>query len=370
MPEGNSAHILIVDDEESLRQLMGWLLQSSGYACTLAANAAEARQRLSEGQFELMLCDVSMPGESGLDLVRDVLLAYPETAAVMVTALDSPQTANVALENGAYGYITKPFTTNELVINITNALRRRKLEIENRHHRERLEEMVRERTAALEDALKRLESAEQEVRKSREETIHRLARVAESRDRETARHIMRMSRYCELIARRLRLSEERCELIRLASPMHDIGKVGVPDSILLKPARLDAGEREVMRRHAEIGYRILANSSSELLNLAATIALTHHEKVDGSGYPRGLGGERIPLEGRIAAIADAFDAITHRRIYKPAHTIEEAVERMRRDGGKHFDPVLLHLFLESMDEVLKIMKEHPSEIDEYVSEGS
>lgn len=177
-----------------------------------------------------------------------------------------------------------------------------------------------------------------------------------------------MSRYCELIARRLRLSEERCELILLASPMHDIGKVGVPDSILLKPARLSAEEREIMRRHSEIGRRILGNSNSELLNLAATIALTHHEKVDGSGYPRGLEGETIPLEGRIAAIADAFDAITHRRIYKPAHTVEEALERMRRDGGKHFDPVLLHLFLGSMDEVLEIMEEYPGEIDEPVSE--
>lgn len=353
------SQVLVVDDEEYMRRMLGWQLEAGGYTCALAQDAIEARRRLKEEPFELVLCDVNLPGESGLDLVRDILTHYPDTAVVMVTGVDSPEVANIALERGAYGYMIKPFTANEVLIDVANALRRRKLEVQNRIHQEELERLVQERTAALEETLQKLKKAQEEVRLSREETIHRLARVAESRDHDTAQHILRMSRYCELLARRLNLNEERCELIRLASPMHDIGKVGLPDQVLQKAGRLTPEEIRIMRQHAEIGYQILSDSDVELLKVAAVIALTHHERVDGTGYPRGLRGQEIPLEGRIAAIADVFDAMTNKRIYKPAYPLDQAIEIMRQGKGTQFDPALLDLFLDSLPEIQEIMRRFP-----------
>jgi putative two-component system response regulator len=358
MPAIDNTQILIVDDEGPIQRMLGRLLEQYGYTCTLAGSAKEARRCLQEKEFALILCDVNMPGESGLDLVRYVLREHHHTAAVMVTGLDNPQLAAAALEIGAYGYILKPFESNEILINVANALRRRRLEIENQAHRERLELTVLERTAALRHAIESLERAEKELRLSREETIQRLAIAAEYRDGATAQHIQRMSHYCSLLAQRCGLDAERCELIRIASPMHDIGKIGTPDHILLKPGKFTPEEFKAISLHPEIGYRILSGSGAELLNLAATIAWTHHEKFDGSGYPRGLRGESIPLEGRIATIADTFDALTTKRVYKPAFPLDEAIEIMRSRRGKDFDPALLDTFLDAMDDVLAIRAEY------------
>jgi cyclic di-GMP phosphodiesterase len=350
--------ILIVDDEEPIRRMLSRLLERHHYACKVASDATEARRQLEGQDFALILCDVNMPGESGLDLVRHVLREYPHTAAVMITGLDDPQLASIALEQGAYGYIIKPFESNEVLINVSNALRRRRLEIENQAHREHLEQTVLERTAALREAITNLERAERDIRLSREETIQRLALAAEFRDDETARHVQRMSHYCALLARRYGLDEGHCELIRIASPMHDIGKIGTPDSILLKPGKFTPEEFQAISRHPEIGYRILSGSDADLLKLAAVIAWTHHEKYDGSGYPRKLKGETIPLEGRIAAVADAFDALTSRRVYKPAFPVDQAISILRQGRGKHFDPSLLDTFLDSMDQVLVIKDQY------------
>ncbi len=194
------------------------------------------------------------------------------------------------------------------------------------------------------------------LRRSREETIRRLSRAAEFRDDETGMHIERVSQFCELIGTRLGLDPKRCEQLRIASPMHDVGKIGIPDAVLLKPGPLDDEERAEMERHSEIGYRILAGSGAELLDLAATIALTHHERFDGDGYPRGLEGEEIPLEGRIAAVADVFDALTNDRVYRPAYSYAQAVAIMEGERGAHFDPRVLDVFLEAGPEISAIMK--------------
>ncbi|MEK6803466.1 MAG: HD domain-containing phosphohydrolase [Nitrospirota bacterium] len=347
-------NILIVDDEEPIRRLLGYLLEPHGYKVALAGEAREARQRMESGSYALVLCDVNMPGESGMDLIRHILTQYPSTAVIMITGLDSPVLANAALDMGAFGYVIKPFEANEVLINVANALRRRKLEIENAMHRENLEEVVRTRTIALQQALEWLERSEKELRLSREETIQRLAIAAEYRDSSTAQHIQRMSHYCELLARRYGLSPERCDLIRTASPMHDIGKIGTPDHVLLKPGKFTPEEFKVITQHTEIGYRILAGSDSELLKVAALIAWTHHERFDGTGYPRGLKGETIPLEGRITAIADNFDALTTQRVYKPAYAFDHAKELMLKERGKHFDPELLDIFFDSMEEITRI----------------
>ena len=347
-------NILIVDDEEPIRRLLGYLLEPHGYKVALAGEAREARQRMESGSYALVLCDVNMPGESGMDLIRHILTQYPSTAVIMITGLDSPVLANAALDMGAFGYVIKPFEANEVLINVANALRRRKLEIENAMHRENLEEVVRTRTIALQQALEWLERSEKELRLSREETIQRLAIAAEYRDSSTAQHIQRMSHYCELLALRYGLSPERCDLIRTASPMHDIGKIGTPDHVLLKPGKFTPEEFKVITQHTEIGYRILAGSDSELLKVAALIAWTHHERFDGTGYPRGLKGETIPLEGRITAIADNFDALTTQRVYKPAYDFDHAKELMLKERGKHFDPELLDIFFDSMEEITRI----------------
>lgn len=331
--------VLIVDDEPQAQHLLCRLLERAGYDCHAAGSASEARALFRERAYDLLLSDVNMPGESGLQLVKHVLGEYPDTAAVMVTGLDDPELAKVALEHGAYGYVFKPFTPNEMLISVANALRRRDLEIENRGHREALEGIVRARTAELERSAK-------ELKLTREETVRRLSRAIEYRDKETGGHTDRMSRYAALLASRLGLDSES---IRLASPMHDVGKVALSDSILLKPGPLTPAERQEMERHAEIGHEILAGSGSALLELAATIAWTHHEKFDGSGYPTGLSGEEIPIEGQVSAIADVFDALTSDRPYRPAFSIEEAIQMMREERGMHFNPHLLDVFIETID---------------------
>ena len=304
----------------------------------------------------LVLSDVNMPGESGIDFTREVLAQYPDTAVVMVTGMDDRRYADVAIELGAYGYILKPFKPNELIINVGNALRRRALEIENRGHRERLEQTVLDRTAALRDTIAQLETSDAELRRLREETIRRLSSAAEFRNQETGEHIVRMSLYCTLLARLADLDPDRAEMIRIASPMHDVGKLGIPDQILLKPGRLTDGERKVMEGHAEIGYRILAGSEVELLDLAALMAFTHHERIDGTGYPRGLSGDEIPIEGRIAAVADVFDALTSDRVYRPAFEVDEARAMMEEGRGTQFDADLLDLFFGAFDDVVAIRR--------------
>jgi putative two-component system response regulator len=350
--------ILVVDDEEPIRRVIARLLHRNGYECVTAGDADEALALLKEGDIALVLTDMDMPGTSGLDLIMQITSFFEDIATVMVTGMDDAKLATAALEIGAYGYIIKPFEPNEILIQVMNALRRRSLEIENRSHRLRLEQMVRDRTAELWEAIARLEKAEKDLRLSREETIQRLSIAAEFRDDETAQHIQRMSRYCALLARKAGEDSERCDLIRVASLMHDVGKIGIPDQILLKPGPLTPEERTIMQQHSEIGYRILAGSQSELLRRAAEIAWTHHERIDGSGYPSGITGSEIPLEGRIAAIADVFDALTSDRVYKKAFPLGRAIEIMREARNAHFDPKLLDLFLDSMDEALAIRAQY------------
>ncbi|MEO5574699.1 MAG: response regulator [Gaiellaceae bacterium] len=241
-----SDRILIVDDEDQIRTLLARLLGAHGYDCVTAESAATARRLLQETRFALVLSDVNMPGESGIDFTREVLARHPDTAVVMVTGMDDRSYADAAIELGAYGYVLKPFKPNELIINVGNALRRRTLEIENRTHRDLLEQTVLARTTALRDTISQLESSDAELRRLREETIRRLSWAAEFRNQETGEHIVRMSLYCALLARLVGLDPDRAEAIRIASPMHDVGKIGLPDVVLLKPGRLTDEERKVM----------------------------------------------------------------------------------------------------------------------------
>jgi putative two-component system response regulator len=302
---------------------------------------------------DLVLTDMQMPGGSGLDLLRYLRRELPQVAALVVTGVDDPAIADEALSLGAYGYIIKPFRKNEVLIGVSNALRRMSLEVENRAHRAHLEDMVRLRTADLRATVEKLELSEKRVRVSRAETLERLAVAGEFHDEDTGSHVARMSRYCEVFAERCGEDQLR-RTIREASSLHDVGKIGIPDGILMKPGPLLPAERVIMQGHPLIGYGILKDSESSVLRLAADIALTHHERVDGSGYPNHLAGNEIPLAGRIAAIADVFDALTSKRVYRPAFSVDRAVEMMKKGHGTQFDPDLLSLFWDLLPGILAL----------------
>lgn len=357
------AKILIVDDEVYIREILSRWLTKDGYDCLTAANGEEALTTLARSRVSLMISDIMMPGISGLELLATAKEQYKDLAVIMATAVDDRQVGTQALELGAYGYVIKPLDRNEVLINVANGLHLRRLEMENRRHREELEQLVEERTRKLQETIRKLQDTEQELSISREETIQRLAMAAEFRDDETALHTVRMGSFCQILAIQAGLSASECELIRTAGPLHDVGKIGTPDNILLKPGKLTAEEFEIIKKHSEIGHRLLSNSRSAMLEKGAIIAWTHHEKFNGNGYPRGLAGEDIPVEGRIAAVCDVFDALTSDRVYKKAYPIDKAIEIMVEGRGSHFDPVLLDLFLNSMDDVLAVK-------DEYVDQQS
>jgi len=348
------ARILVVDDDPAVRAALELILTGAGYDVGAAACAKQARHVLEHETVDLLLSDVSMPGETGLDLIRFALGEHPGTATLLISALEDPGVAQVAIDHGAYGYLCKPVRRSAVLIGVMTALRRRDVEARERERRETLECTVRRRTTALSQALGRLEGAVDQGRVLQAETIHRWAQAAECRDPGAGRHVRRMSRYCALLGRRLGLHAERLEL---ASVLHDVGKAAIPDSILLKPGPLTADERLAVETHADIGNRLLRDSCSSVLELAAVVAHTHHEKFDGTGYPRGLSGAEIPLEGRIAAVADVFDALTCDRVYRAAWTPEAAIEWMGGERGTHFDPAVLHAFLGSLDEVHAIRAE-------------
>lgn len=348
---GSNESILIVDDEEMIRLLIFQKLSTQGYSCQTAANAEEATKRLRESPVALVLLDINMPGKSGAVLLPEIVTMYPDTVVIVVSAISDAHIAVQCIRDGAYDYITKPLDLNDLVNNVNRALEHRQLIIENRAYQLHLEEMVAERTAELQQAMGKLEA-------SSLDTIHRLATAAEYRDEDTGNHIKRMSLFCAAIAKELSLDTKEVENLLYASPMHDIGKIGIPDRILLKRGALAPDEWEVMKQHTVIGGRILANSKTDFIRLAEIIALTHHEKWDGSGYPKGLKGDAIPMAGRIVAVADVFDALISKRPYKTAFPIAKSLEIIKENRGRHFDPVVTDAFLAIEDSILSIMTEY------------
>ncbi len=354
--QSSASRILIVDDEPDLRNIYKRFLEIDGYPCLTAGDGEEALEILAQEDFSLVISDINMPGMSGIDLLREVKERFQDVAVIVVSAVDDRKVAVNALQLGAFSYMIKPVSRNELVINVINGLRRRFLELAHRRQNEKLEELVQRRTG-------KLLAAKRDLAVASEETVLRLAKAAEFRDDETAQHTLRMSHYCRIIARGYGFDAKRCELIRLASQLHDVGKIGIPDAILLKPGKLTADEFTLMKEHARFGFRILADSKAALLQTGAIIAHGHHEKYDGSGYPKGLSGEDIAVEARIAAIADVFDALTTKRVYKDALPVTAAIEILQKGRGKHFDPDLLDIFLADMDAVVHIRKQFQDSAD-------
>ncbi|MGH2872021.1 MAG: HD-GYP domain-containing protein, partial [Solirubrobacteraceae bacterium] len=305
-------------------------------------------------RFDLALLDVNLPGESGIELLAEIRTERPRTAVVMVTGEDDLSLATRAIELGAYGYLVKPVRAGELLINVTNALYRLRRETELLRRLDDLESSREQAEQELRTALTSNGHADDPIELLESESVNRLVRLAEFRDAQTGQHLVRMSRYCELIGLSLGLQGSYCTQLRLASELHDVGKVAIPDRILLKPGTLTSAERRVMETHTEIGHRILSDSGSELLRMAASIALSHHERWDGNGYPCGLAESEIPIEGRIAAVADVFDALTSDRVYRPAFPVGMAVDMMEADRGQHFENSALQALHDVFEQVQEV----------------
>lgn len=355
--------ILAIDDERINLRVIGGLLRNLGHEPVLTESFAEARELL-DASIDLVLLDVMMPETDGFTVARRIrgMPGVFDVPIIMVTALTSKQDRLKAVEAGANDFISKPIDLTELRVRMGSLLKMKESQDEVKRYQAELEEMVAVRTSALQMALENVKESQRTILAAHLETIHRLAAAAEFKDEETADHIQRMSRYCALLAHKLGLPDAEVDLVLQASPMHDIGKIGIPDSILLKPAKLTPEEWVVMQKHTIFGARILGESNFELLRVGEIIAMSHHEKWDGSGYPRRLSGEDIPLYGRICAVADVFDALTNKRPYKEAFSNEKSLEIMRAGRGSHFDPRILDVFFQDFDSVAAIQREFELEV--------
>jgi len=347
--EQYSANILIVDDQEPNVRLLQKILSGAGYTNIIATtNPVEVENLHREHDFDLVLLDIRMPKMDGFQVMEKLKEIEGDNyvPVLVLTAQNDETTKLAALKAGAKDFLVKPFSQNEVLLRISNMLEVRLLHKQARNQNKILDQKVNERTKELND--------------TRLEIIRRLGRAAEFRDNETGLHIIRMSKFSQLIALK-GMSEKQAELILNASPMHDIGKIGIPDRILLKPGKLDAQEWKVMQTHAAIGADILSGHDSTLMNMAKEIAISHHEKWDGSGYPNGLTGKEIPLSGRIVAISDVFDALTSERPYKKAWPVEEAIAEIKRGANSHFDPDLVEVFLQVLPEILDVKARYAEE---------
>lgn len=339
--------ILVVDDMPIIRVTLRRILEKEGYTCYEAANGEEALGVLDDHGAELVLADIHMPVMDGMQLVLALMPRMPEVAVVMVSSVDENATAIEAIQLGAYGYVHKPFQPREILVQVKAALRRRMLEIEHRDRERVLAQKVREQTL--------------EIRTSREEIAIRLISASEERDNETGAHVRRIGLYAAEMAIQLGWSQAEVDAIRGAAPMHDIGKIGVPDAILQKPGSLTEDEWKVMRQHTTMGARILKKSNVPFIQMGARIAACHHEKWDGSGYPRGLAGEAIPIEARITAIADVYDALCHKRHYKEPWPEAKVVEQLLAGRRAHFDPDLVDLFVANLASMTSIREANPDQ---------
>ncbi len=339
--------IVIVDDQTTSREILAQIIAAASAENSIAtfSDAREALAWTRKNPVDLLLTDYKMPSMNGIEFLR-AFRAHAPTAdvpVIIVTSLDDRSIRYEALNAGATDFLNKPVDHYECRARCTNLLALRRQQITTKDRAKWLERQVLDAT--------------REIRHREKETLLRLAKAGEYRDEETGNHVVRMARYCRLIAEAMSLPEDRCRAIEWAAPMHDIGKIGVPDRILLKPGIHSADESDIMKRHTLIGFEILKESPSQYLQLGAVIALGHHERYDGKGYPRGVRGEEIPLAARIVAVADVFDALISQRPYKHAWSVDQSLDYLARSRGSHFDPECVDAFLKQADRALAIHHE-------------
>ena len=350
------AKILVVDDEVLNRKLIEVMLKPQGYEVIMAEDGEDCLIKAETTRPDLILMDIMMPNLNGFEAVTR-LKATPHLyniPIVMVTALHDVGDRVRALEVGADDFLSKPVDRTELRVRVRSLLKVKAYNDYMVNYRQDLEREVAKQTEELKNANIKIAKAHTKLRSASLEAIFRLARAAEYKDEDTANHIISMSRISAFLAEKVGLSSMTVERILYASPMHDIGKIGIPDRILTKNGPLDDDEWAIMRRHTTFGSQILEGSDIGFLRLGEVIARTHHEKWDGSGYPNGISNTRIPLAGRIVAVADVFDALMCKRPYKPALTVEQTVNIIQSGSGSHFDPDIVKVFMDNLPELIKL----------------
>jgi putative nucleotidyltransferase with HDIG domain len=340
--------ILVVDDEEAIREIACAILAAAGYACKQASSGMEALALLNSGeQFELMLSDLMMADLDGIGLLERTKEKFPDMPVVMVTAVHDISVALAAIRNGAYDYLLKPFEREQLLNAVGRALENRRLKVENRTYQTNLESLVEARTNQLQEALRNLE-------RSYDITLEALGDALDFKDAETQGHSRRVTAFTMAIARHMGLPKEQIDVIARGAFLHDIGKIAIPDRILLKPGKLDEKEREIMREHCYHGYQMLRKIP--FLADACEIVYSHQEHFDGSGYPRGLKGTEIPLGARIFSVADTLDAIISDRPYRAARSLAEARKEIQAWKGRQFDPEVVEVFLKMPDDIFEYVR--------------
>jgi two-component system response regulator RpfG len=334
-------HVLIIDDQSITRMILQELVGSidTDVSSTCFADPTDALDWAKTHDIDLVITDYKMPQMDGIKFIKWLrrIPGCSDVPVMIVTCVEDQSVRYTALESGANDFITKPIDHTECKARCHNMLTM-----------SQQRKMIKDRAFLLEQEIRK---TTQELHDREQETLMRLAKAGEYRDEDTGNHILRISRYSQLTAKKLGLSQERCDLIAQSAPMHDIGKIGIPDAILLKPGKLTVDEFNIMQRHTLLGYEILKDSSSKYIQIGAIIALNHHEKYNGKGYPNNLNGEEIPLEARIVAVADVFDALVSDRPYKKSWSIEKAIDYINQERGSHFDPDCADAFLSEMQEV-------------------
>lgn len=354
----NTLSVLYVEDNDSAREQTIKVLENFFTHITVAVDGDDGFEKfLDNNSFDLIITDINMPRKDGIQMVKEIRNLDKDIPIIILSAHDDSNYFINTIRLGVDGYILKPLDFAQLLSTLDKCIEKIKLRADNLHYTKQLEQLNHLLESQVDERIKEVITLNQEIKETQKEVVFTLGAVGEHRSQETGNHVKRVAEYSKLLALHYGLAKEDVELIKTASPLHDLGKIAIPDSILNKPGKLSEQEYTIMKHHAELGHSMLKSSSRPLLKAAATIAYEHHEKWNGSGYPRGIAGENIHIYGRITAIADVFDALGSDRCYKKAWEDEKIFDFFKSERGKHFDPLLIDQFFEFLDDFLQIRDE-------------